>query len=138
MRHKLNLPDQPNVIFLVIVFDLLALVGVYGVYGSNWVGKTGYEMELSSSSADVKLSENYVTLRIFDESDDFCILAGRSVKFSELTASLAELQESILVDQVLLMVDSKTSVAKERRVLAILEQLDLECVLVTEGVESND
>ena len=132
MRHKLNLPKHPNILFLVIVFDIFALVVVYGLYSSNWVGESGIPVKLTSREAqNFPVSDNHLALKIFPAPANHCILGNLSVPFDQLEEELKSAQEERNTDQILLMTSKDASVETEREVIALLNKLDLSCILVT-------
>jgi len=131
MRRKLNLPQHPNILFLIIVFDLFALVAVYGLYSSNWVGEAGIPVKITSQEAqNFPLSEHHITLKVFPEPANHCVLGSTSVPYQDLYERLLASKEQHGIDQVLLITDKRTSVQKEREVINTLKSLDLSCILI--------
>ncbi len=134
--HKLTLPKHPNVLFLVIVFDLLALVAAYGFYATNWVGEAGIPVKLSSHEAhSYELSDHHVVVKIFTDRSNNCVVGQSAVPLNRLKHELNSLKEERGIDQVLLMIDEGASVSRERSAIAITKELDLSCILVTSPSE---
>lgn len=131
MRTQLNLPKHPNIIFLIIVFDIFALAAVYGLYSTNWVGEAGIPVKLTTQEAqNFPLSENHLVVKIFAAPADQCIVGRSSIPYAELESELSAAKTTREVDQVLLMIDKNASVAREREVIALVKSLDLTCILV--------
>lgn len=131
MRHKLSLPDQPSAVFLIIVFDLFALVAVYGLYGSNWVGQTGQEINLpTAETAPLSISENHIIVKVFNDSAQNCIVGKKSLPFSELGSALKTAREELDIEEVLLMIDMESSIKREREVISLIQGLGMKCSLI--------
>jgi len=133
MRHQLTLPKHPSLLFLIIVFDLFALVAVYGLYGTNWVGSAGIPVKLSQLQARaLDIDERSLVVKIFPDSSPNCIVNKKAVPLTNLQQELEQAKEAINADQVLLMVDDEASIARERQVLEMVKSLNLDCILIGE------
>lgn len=131
MRHKLSLPDQPSAVFLIIVFDLFALVAVYGLYGSNWVGQTGQEINLpTAETAPLSIAEKHIIVKVFNDSAQNCVVGKKAIPFTELEKALKEAREDLEVEEVLLMIDTESSIKREREVISLIQGLGMECSLI--------
>ena len=133
MRHKLNLPDQPNVVFLIIVFDIIALAAVYGLYGTNWVGQVGQEVELNQGSLKpLKVSERNIVLKVFEDTAPNCILGKTSIPLQALEKELTQAISLYQIEEVLLMIDKNASVERKLATIDTIQGLDLKCSIVYE------
>jgi len=131
MRHKLNLPETPNIILLIIVFDLLALVMVYGLYGTNWIGQAGQIVELPTADASpLQISDKHILIKVFGAHNPQCIVGKNSIPYTELEEELVKQQEEFNIEEVLLMTEKSASVEREREVLALIQKLNLRCTLI--------
>jgi len=139
MKRELNLPKHPNIVFLIIVFDLFALVAVYGLYSSNWVGEAGIPIKLNSSKAqNFPISENHISLKVLPAPANHYILGNSSIPSTELAEKLEYFKVNHNVDQVLLITDQNTTVQKEREVLNIIKNLNISCILVAANNNSEE
>ncbi len=139
MKAQLQLPRHPSVIFLICVFDLFVLVAVYGLYATNWVGAAGIPLKLTSLEAqNLTLSEHHIAVRLYPEPAENCLVGINTVPFTELGSALQQIAEASPLDQVLLVVDHRTSVERERYALQTIQELNMECVLVAEPKPNND
>lgn len=133
MRHKINLPDQPNAVFLIIVFDIFVLVAVYGIYGSNWVGQAGEEIALpTSDSAPLSISENHIIVKVFPGTRRKYIVGKKAVPYEELPTELKRVQEELGIEEVLLMMDIGATIEQERAIFSIIQDLGMRCSIVAE------
>lgn len=138
MRHKLSIPDQPNVLFLIIVFDLIALLGVYGLYASNWVGQGAQPVQLPQGGfGTTQLSEKGIIVKIFPEPSKQCVIGNKILPLEDLEEELLTLQDKFGVDEVLLMMDVACSVSRERDVFMRIQSLELNLLLVTEKTQDD-
>lgn len=133
MRHKLNLPEHPNIIFLIIVFDILVLVTIYGLYGTNWVGQSGYQLKLPSSpKAYLPISANHLLVKVFSEDQANCIIGKKAVPFTALPKELERQKSEFQIEEVLLMIDRDAPISREREIVSVIQELGLKCTIVTE------
>jgi len=138
MKTQLSLPKHPNIIFLIIVFDIFSLVAVYGIYSTNWVGEAGIPVKLTTQEAqNFPLSDKHLVVKVFAAPADQCIVGRTSVPYAELTSELSVAKDLQGIDQVLLMIDKDASVQREREVISAVKSLDLSCILVAAAEESN-
>lgn len=134
MKHKLNLPEHPNIAFLIIVFDIIALAAVYGLYSTNWVGQAGFNLELAQSEgAPLIISEKSIVVKILPERSAQCIVGNKAILYSELTQELTQAHEEHAINEVLLMFDKGTSVEKEQQVISLVQRIGMQCTLVYES-----
>ncbi len=137
MRHKLNLPEHPNIIFLIIVFDLFVLVSIYGLYGTNWIGQSGYQLKLPSSpKAYLPISPNHLLVKVFSEDQANCIIGRKAVPFTSLSSELEQQKNDFKIEEVLLMIDENAPISRERELVSMIQALGLKCTIVTEPIEN--
>ena len=133
MKHTLNLPERPNIIFLIFAVDIFFLIGCYTLYGSNWVGQAGQELTLESSQASpIQFSDKALQVRVFGPENPQCIVGSKSIPLSEIKQELLDQQKAHGVDEILLIIDQSASVAKERELLGLFQQLQLKVYLIAE------
>lgn len=133
-NRELNLPKHPNILFLIIIFDLFALVAVYGLYSSNWVGEAGIPVKITSQEAqNIPISDNHIIVKILPEPADHYIIGSNAVQIIEFADHLEQAVTDYKIDQVLLITDKNASVEREREIIKIVRDLRLSCILVADN-----
>ena len=135
MRHELSQPNRPNLLFLVVVFDIFILTIVYGLYGSNWVGQAGQQLNLTQESpSEIFEMKRPVEVKIFNPPAQQCLLGQKSIAYEDLKTELKKLMLENNIESVLLMIDKNAPVFKEREVLNIFRSLQLKVYYVAEPI----
>ncbi len=132
--RKSTLPEHPNLLFLIIIFDLLALAAIFGLYSSNWVGDAGQRISLSQKPASaLKIAERHVIVKVFAHAHRNCMVGNKLVPFEELPAEFIRLKNDHQIEEILLMVDGDARIERGRQVISFINSAGLDCVLVSES-----
>lgn len=133
VRNKINIPDQPHALFLIIVFDLFALVAVYGLYATNWIGQSGYPISLpNAQTAPLHVASNHTVLKLPSQTSNLCIVGNKAIPIDQLEQHLNTQIAQYDLKEVLIMTDKNVPVFKERNIIATVQKLGLQCSLIAE------